>query len=470
MAGIVSFGAYIPIWRLGEGTKDWGSKAERSVSNFDEDSVTMSVAAAADCLAGVDRKAVDGLYVASTTFLYEEKQAASTIATAVDLGSAMFTADVGDSLRAGTIAAKMALDAVKAGSGKCVLVTAADARLGAPRSDLERSGGDGAVALLFGDSGEAATIEAQHAVMTEILDVWRPEGETTARSWEDRFVFQEGYLKAVSQVVAGLLQKTGLKMEQFDKVVLSAPDARRHADAVKAIKADPKKVQDPMFGKLGATGAAFALMQLVAALEEAKPNQRILVVNYGDGADALVVHTTDKITAAQKQPHRGIKGHLASKKTIADYADYLKWRGLYSADSGVRRPAAGGPSPAALYREQAEVLRFQGVKCNKCGTVQYPPQRVCTICHEKDNFTPQRLSDHKSKLFTYSMDYIAGTPDVPLVISVIDFDIGGRAVLMMTDRDTKEVKIDMPLELTFRKLRLAGGIHNYYWKSMPVRS
>ncbi|MBI3954351.1 MAG: OB-fold domain-containing protein [Chloroflexi bacterium] len=469
MAGIISFGAYVPVWRLGEATKDWGSKAERSVTNFDEDSLTMSVAAATDCLAGLDRKAVDGLYVASTTFPYEEKQAASTIATAADLGTSIFTADVGHSLRSGTIAVTMAMNAVKAGSGKRVLVTAADVRLGSPRSDVERNGGDGAAALLFGDTGEAATIEAQHAVTNEILDVWRAEGETTLRSWEDRFVFQEGYLKAVGQCVTELLKKSGLKMEQFDKVILSAPDARRHAEAVRLIKADPKKVQDPLFGKLGATGTAFALMQLVAALEEAKPDQCILVVNYGDGADALVVKTTARIADVQKLPRRGMKGFLASKKAIGDYADYLKWRGMYSADSGVRRPAASGPSPAALYREQAEVLRFQGVKCNKCSTVQYPPQRVCTICHEKDNFTPTRLSDRRSKLFTYSMDYIAGTPDVPLVISVIDFDIGGRAVLMMTDRDTKEVKIDMPLELTFRKLRLAGGIHNYYWKSMPVR-
>ncbi|MSQ33177.1 MAG: 3-hydroxy-3-methylglutaryl CoA synthase [Dehalococcoidia bacterium] len=469
MAGIISFGAYVPIWRLGEGTKDWGSKAERSVTNFDEDTLTMSVAAAADCLAGLDRKAVDGLYVASTTFPYGEKQAASTVATAGDLGSSIFTSDVGNSLRAGTIAFKMAMDSVKAGSGKRVLVTAADVRLGASRSDIERNGGDGAAAFLFGDTGEAATIDAQHAVVNEIIDNWRPEGETGVRSWEDRFVFQEGYLKAVGQCVTELLQKTGLKMEQFDKVILYAPDARRHAEAVRLIKADPKKVQDPLFGKLGNTGAAFALMQLVTALEEAQPNQRFLVVNYGDGADALVVHTTAKITEVQKLPRRGMKGFLASKKAVPDYADYLKWRGMFSADSGVRRPAGGGPSPAALYREQAEVLRFQGVKCNKCATVQYPPQRVCTICHEKDNFTPIRLSDSKAKLFTYSMDYIAGTPDVPLVISVLDFAAGGRAVLMMTDRDTKEVKIDMNLELTFRKLRLAGGIHNYYWKAMPVR-
>jgi len=29
--------------------------------------------------------------------------------------------------------------------------------------------------------------------------------------------------------------------------------------------------------------------------------------------------------------------------------------------------------------------------------------------------------------------------------------------------------VGMPLEMTFRKLHVVGGIHNYYWKCMPLR-
>jgi len=65
LAGIASFGAYIPWWRLGVETREWGSKAERSVASFDEDSLTMAVAAAVNCLTGVDRQEVDGLYFAT---------------------------------------------------------------------------------------------------------------------------------------------------------------------------------------------------------------------------------------------------------------------------------------------------------------------------------------------------------------------------------------------------------------------
>ena len=40
---------------------------------------------------------------------------------------------------------------------------------------------------------------------------------------------------------------------------------------------------------------------------------------------------------------------------------------------------------------------------------------------------------------------------------------------MITDRDPDKVKIGMPVEMTFRKLYTAEGIHNYYWKCMPIR-
>ena len=78
MAGISAFGAYIPRYRLGASTDGWGSRAERSVANFDEDSVTMAVAAGLDCLTGRDRQDIDGLLFATTTPPYAEKGCAAT--------------------------------------------------------------------------------------------------------------------------------------------------------------------------------------------------------------------------------------------------------------------------------------------------------------------------------------------------------------------------------------------------------
>src|SRR5512147_796558 len=158
MVGITSYGAYIPMWRLpfaaiaGGGRKaQGGGGGERSIAYFDEDSVTMAVAAATDCLRGIDRASIGGLLFASTSYPYKEKQGASVIAKALDLGRNIITADFGGSLRAGTTALRAALDAVKAGTAKNVLVVVSDCRMAAPRSALERSVGDGAAALLIGD-------------------------------------------------------------------------------------------------------------------------------------------------------------------------------------------------------------------------------------------------------------------------------------------------------------------------------
>ncbi len=127
------------------------------------------------------------------------------------------------------------------------------------------------------------------------------------------------------------------------------------------------------------------------------------------------------------------------------------------------------PSPSALWREKETNIRLYGAKCKSCGYLQYPPQRICTRCSTQDQFENVRLSDKLATVFTYSMDYLAGTVDVPLVVTVINFDGGGRMLAMMTDRELDEVHIDMPVQMSFRKLRSSGGIHNYYWKTIPKR-
>ncbi|UCC59399.1 MAG: 3-hydroxy-3-methylglutaryl CoA synthase, partial [Dehalococcoidia bacterium] len=90
MAGIVSYGAYIPIYRLNRESMwlTWGGmpvSGERAVANFDEDSITMAVEAGINCLQGIDHNEVDGLFLASTSTPYKEKQCANLVAEALDL-------------------------------------------------------------------------------------------------------------------------------------------------------------------------------------------------------------------------------------------------------------------------------------------------------------------------------------------------------------------------------------------------
>jgi len=468
MVGITSYGAYVPLYRLSREAIAPGARGEKAICNFDEDSITMAAAAAIDCLTGIDRETVDGLYFATTTSPYKEKSGATIVAMAADIKENALTADFAHSLRAGTSALMSAIDAVKAGSAKKVMVAAADSRLGIPSTPYEQNFGDGAGALLIGDSDVIATIEASYSVYSEIMDLWRADGDTFVRSWEDRFTTTYGYSATVGKAVSGLLKKTGLKPGDFAKVVLYTPDARRSADLAKKLGFDVKaQLQDPFFNAMGNTGTALPLMLLAAALEEAKAGDRILLASYGNGSDALVLQVTDQI--AKIKGRRGIKGYLESKKVIDDYKQYLIWRGILPIEP--RKETVAFISAPALWRERDANLRLQGVKCQACGTIQYPPQRVCTKCHAKDQFEPYRLSDKKAKIFTFSMDYITyPVLERPVVTSTIDFDGGGRMQCYMTDREDKQVECGLPVEMSFRKLFVKDGIHNYFWKSIPLRT
>jgi len=52
---------------------------------------------------------------------------------------------------------------------------------------------------------------------------------------------------------------------------------------------------------------------------------------------------------------------------------------------------------------------------------------------------------------------------------MVDFEGGGRMMCDVTDRNPEQVRVGMPVEMTFRKLYTVGGIHNYWWKARPVR-
>jgi len=212
MAGVVSYGAYIPLHRISreEFLKAWGGfsiPGEKAIANFDEDSITMAVEAGIDSMRGMDQGEIDALFFASTTSPYLEKLSSAIISATLDLPPNVRTADFAGSLRAGTIALASALDAIKAGSPRRVLLAVADTRLGAPAGDFEQTLGDGAAALLLGKEDIIAEITDSYSISDEFSGVWRAEGDTFLRSWEDRMVLDEGYSRVLPQAMSGLMEK-----------------------------------------------------------------------------------------------------------------------------------------------------------------------------------------------------------------------------------------------------------------------
>ncbi|MBI2328393.1 MAG: hydroxymethylglutaryl-CoA synthase [Chloroflexi bacterium] len=477
MAGIVSYGAYIPYYRLPRSVinKAWGrggGRGEKAVAGFDEDSITMSIAAGLDCLKRTDPKTVDALFLATTTAPYKERQNSTIAATALDLRRDARNADFANCLRAGTTALLSALDAVNAGSLKSVLVTAADTRLGGASGENEQAFGDGSAAFLLGNKGVAVEIEGSYTLSDDLADYWRAHEDTFVRAWEDRFGRDEGYMKIPAEAAAGVMKKYNLAPKDFAKVCFYGANSRAHAALGGEMKFKPEQIQEPLLDTVGNTGAALPLMILVAALENAKAGDRILLVSWGNGSDAIVLRVTEQIEKIRDR--RGIKRHLDIKRTLDNYGRYLRWREMVPLDPPTRHEG-GLASMAAQWREHATALPLYGVKCKQCGTPQLfqsassTHARICLECFAKDNFEPYRFADKRAKLVSFSHDYLGGGIDPPTTAAIIDFDGGGRGAFNMVDRDPDECQVGIGVEMTFRKLRYLLGSHTYVWKCKPVR-
>src|SRR5215510_1587469 len=299
--GLIGVGGYVPRYRLSGRalTQVWGGSAsgERAVANYDEDALTMATEAALDAMAGRQSSRVDACFFASTSAPYVEKSNATLLATVVDLPIPILTADITGSLRSGTTALRLALDAVAAGSAREALVAAGDMRPVAPGGELEPLLGDGAGAAVVGREGVIAAFAGAFGVSHEFTDVWRNDGDRYVASLPDAtFVKSHGLDLHVPEAITGLLEKTGRKKEDIARLVLYAPDARTHAGLVRQLGFPETALsREPVIAKAGNTGTASCLLGLAAALEEARPHDQILVVSYGNGAEALLFEATDAL-------------------------------------------------------------------------------------------------------------------------------------------------------------------------------
>ncbi len=465
MIGVQAFGAYIPLYRLKRELmgKAWGlpsGPGERAVANADEDTVTMAVEAGLDCLQGIDPKTVDGLFFASTSAPYKEKAASTVIATTLDLPREALVQDFTDSLRAGTSAIRAAYDAIKAGSARRVLVIASEIRLAEQESVEEQSYGDAAAAVLLSEEDVLAELKDFYSIQDEIVGVWRRDSDEYIQHFEDKIDAKYGCQGNLVEAVKGLAKKTGAEIKEVSKLVSSYVAPRDPGAVAKKVGLDPKsQVQDPMFKSLGNTGTAQPLIGFAAALEDAGSGDDIILAAHGDGADALLFTVTDRIGSFK--PRLGVKGHLAKRRDLVSYDYYARNRKIIM--KNFKSPPA---TPVVHLREREAELPFYGVKCKNCGQVQYPMVRLCYVCHTRDNFEKVRLSD-RGTIYTFTRDYIRSGGADPIPWCVISLEDGCRVFLTMTDCDPDEVKINMPVERTFRLIHQGAGFNNYYWKCRP---
>jgi 3-hydroxy-3-methylglutaryl CoA synthase len=466
--GIIAAGVHIPRYRLtGEtlaaawGGEGGGSAGSRAVANHDEDALTMAVEASLAALGDRGGAALDGVLLATTTPPYAEKSSAAILAAVADTRPDVFAADLGGSLRGGTTGLRLALDAVRAGSARSVLVAAADLRPAPAGSELEPVLGDGAAAIVVGE-GDAilARLEGVQSVTHEFSDVWRLADAAFPEQGDPTFVRAFGYEKLMAEAVDALLGRTGVKPREIGRVACYAPDDRGAPAILRRLGlGEAADASAALLATAGNTGTASPLLALVAALEEARAGESILVVGYGAGADALLFAATER--AARQDWRGGVRAQLAAGRPLAHYGRFLRFRRLVETE-----PVRAFTGLPVLEREDRQDLRLYGQRCAGCGAVQYPRRHVCWRCSGTD--LPDHRLARRGRVFTFTRDHLVPTPDPPTVMVAADLDGGGRFYTQMTDCDPAAVDIGTPVELTFRRFHEGGGLVNYFWKFRPL--
>jgi hydroxymethylglutaryl-CoA synthase len=464
--GIISAGGYVPYRRLDRSEiaaffGSGGGRGTRSVAAYDEDTTTMGVEAARVALRSAPAGAVPrALWFATADPAYLEKTNATAIHAALRLDQSAPAIDTGGAARSGIGSLRAALD-----SREPVLVVTADMRGGLPTSADEASGGDGAAALLVGD-GDAVIAELVGAASAteEFIDRWRPPGDATVKQWEERFG-ETKYVPLGEQAWNAALKAAELTPEQVDRVVVTGTHARAVRSLTRRLGTTSEALVDDLAGTVGNTGTAHAALLLTGALETAAPGQVIAVVSLIDGADVLVFQATDAV--ASYTPARTVVAQVESCGAL-QYSRFLTWRRVVTVDPP-RRPEPDRISAAVAGRTRDWKYAFVGSRDESSGALHLPPARVSREGGAIDEMEPAPMSDVPGTVATFTIDRIAYSPSPPIVFAVVDFDGGGRAPIELTDVEADELAIGDRVEMTFRRLFTADGIHNYFWKARPLR-
>lgn len=481
MIGICSYGAYIPRYRLSRNTIfqaiGWMNsstrglaKGEKAVANFDEDSVTMAVAAGLNALCGMGRSELEGVYLASTTMPYKERLNAGIVAGALALDGEVRTADFAGGLKAGTTAMLTALEALEGGRLSKVMVTASDTRLGKPGSPQEMIFGDAAAAFVVGRENVIAEFKGSYCISHDFADHYRGQFSKYDRQWEDRWIRDLGFESFVPEVVTGLLAKYGLVMDEFSHVIYDChyPAARKKLNQVLGV---PQGSEQGNFqAEVGHCGAAHSLLMLADTLDRAQPGDKILVVSFGSGCDALYFEATAKIQGRATQ--KGVAQCLQDKTALDSYTKYLVWREIMPVEAGMRSEEDLWTRWSAVWRSHKMILSLCGSRCTKCGTAQLPAQRICVNpqCGAVDQSEDYLFSDKLGSIASFTGDMLAATLNPPAISGQVEFSGGGKMMFDFTDCDLDALQVGMPVSMSFRRKYFdpKRDISGYFWKAVPV--
>ena len=440
MHGILGWGTYVPYRRLDRShippvAGGGGGKGTRAVASYDEDTTTMGFEAARRTLRGSGIKPCGLLFAtAAPTYLDKTNATALHAALRLDRNTGAYDALGGVRSAFGAFAAGLSAAAP-------TLVVTSDVRFGLPGGAEEAIAGDGAAAVLLGDETAGpvlAEVIGRVSLTEEFVDRWREPSKPTSQVWEERFG-ETCYGLLAIEAFKAVLGAADLDATDITALIVAGLHERACAAVAKSSGVAEDRRVDRLVSTIGNVGAAQPLLLTASALETAAPGDVVVLLGLADGADAVALRVTDAIERYRPRPtiaDQIVDGALTS------YGRYLAWRGLLPVEPP-RRPEPQRPSSSAAVRNADWKFGLAG------------PAGV--------------LAEQRGTVTTFTIDRLAYSPSPPVVFAVVDLDEGARLPVELTDVDAGEMTIGMRVEMTFRRLSVADGIANYFWKARPLR-
>ncbi len=340
-AGIVSYGAYIPRYRIKieEIARVWGDNAnsimdglmvfEKSVPDMDEDTITIAVEAARYAVkrGNVNPERIEAVFTGSESHPYAVKPTSTVVAEAIGATPNLTAADFEFACKAGTAAVQACIGMADSGMIDLGLAIGSDVSQGAPGDALEYTAAAGGVAYIIGKNDLIAKIESTYSFTTDTPDFWRREGMPYPEHG-GRFTGEPGYFKHVTSAASGLMESMGTKPSDYNYAIFHQPNGKFPTKVAKMLGFSGEQIKPGLVvSRLGNTYSGSCMMGLAATLDIAKPGDRIFVTAFGSGAggDAFSISVTDRID----ETRNGAPSveELLANPTYINYATYAKHKG-----------------------------------------------------------------------------------------------------------------------------------------------
>jgi hydroxymethylglutaryl-CoA synthase len=339
MVGIVSYGAYIPKYRIrteeiakvqGKDPKFVAKElliVEKSVPSLDEDSLTMGFEASTNSIkrSNIEKSSLGAIYAGSESPVYAVKPNASIIGEALGIGESYTSADIQFACKAGTAAMQMVFGLAKSGFIEYGLAIGSDTAQSAPGDLIEHTSSAGAAAVIIGNSGKdiIAELEEMHSLSSDTPDFWRKTNEKFPVHSE-RFTGIPAYFRYLVQCTKELMEKAKISSKDIDHVVFHTPNGKFPLKAGKMLGFNDQQLKHNLLvSKIGNTYSAASMLILTDVLDDAKPGERILMTSFGSGAgsDSFLFKVTQNIKKLRKVI--STQEYLADKEYVS-YGTYCK--------------------------------------------------------------------------------------------------------------------------------------------------